>query len=113
MKTVLLVVTIFLLMSSVGVYASTIGETGQLPVDSPSSEPLNIGWTLNGGKADGVSVTWTPVAAAVYIIQATAGGVTGAITTPITSTDRRTDLVPIVGVRPGDVESVSVAIVEN
>ena len=43
MKTVLLVVTIFLLMSSVGAYAGTAAETGTLVVESPSSEPLTIG----------------------------------------------------------------------
>ncbi len=60
MKTVLLIVTTFLLMSSVGVYAVTVAETGPLPIESPNTGPLVIHWTLNGGEMDGVMVTWAP-----------------------------------------------------
>ena len=45
MKPVLLIVTILLLLSSVGAYAGTAGESGDLPVDSSSSGPMTIGCT--------------------------------------------------------------------
>ena len=117
MKTVLLLVTIFLLMSTVGVYAGAAINTGPDPVQSASSQPLIISWTFNGGLVDGVVVTWTPVAEAVYTIQATAGttsgGSTGIIITPLTSTSERTDVVPILGVKPEDLDVISVSIVES
>ena len=117
MKTVLLLVTIFLLMSTVGVYAGTVTNTGPDPVASASSEPLIIGWTFNGGLVDGVVITWTPVAEAVYTIQATAGttsgDATGTIITPLTSTSQRTDVVPILGVKPEELDVISVSIVES
>ena len=117
MKIVLFMLTILLLMSSVGAYAGTAGETGNLEVDSPSSEPLSIGWTLTDGNVAAVKVTWTPVAASVYTIQAQVGTplgiVTGILTTPLTSTSQRTDLVAIAGVKPEDLQTVNVAIVEN
>ena len=117
MKTVLLVVTIFLLMSSVGVYAGTVTNTGPTTVESASSEPLIIGWTFNGGLVDGVMVTWTPAAEAIYTIEATAGttsgDTTGSIITALTSTSQRTDVVPILGVKPADLETIAVSIVES
>ena len=117
MKTVLLLVSIFLVMSTVGVYAGTTTDTGSLTIESASSEPLIIGWTFNGGLVDGVVVTWTPVAEAVYTIQATAGttsgDTTGTILTPLTSTSQRTDVIPILGVKPEALDVVSVSIVES
>ena len=117
MKTVLLIVTTFLLMTSVGAYAGTAAETGLQEVESPSTGPLIIGWTLNGGELDGVTITWTPVAAGVYAIEATAGtasgDTTGNIITPLTSTLERTDWVPIAGVKPENLHTVNVVIVES
>ena len=117
MKTVLLVMATFLLMSSVGVYAGTIAETGPQGVSSPNTGPLVIGWTLNGGELDGVTVTWSPVVAGVYTIEATVGtsssDTTANIFTPLTSTAERTDFVPIAGVKPEDLHSVNVIIVES
>ena len=117
MKTVLLIFMAVLLMSSVGAYAGTAGETGMLEVESPSSEPLSIGWHLTDGNVAQVKVTWTPVAASVYTIHTQVGTplwiVTGILTTPLTTTSQRTDLVALPGVKPEDLNTVSVAIVEN
>ena len=78
---------------------------------------LTIAWTLNDGHVAEVKVTWTPVAAAVYTIEARAGTptgpVTGITTTPLTSTSQRTDLVAIAGVEPVDLDTIGVAIVDN
>ena len=117
MKPVLFIVTILLLLSSVGAYAGTAGGSGDLPVDSPSTGPMTIGWTLTDGDVAEVKVTWTPVAAAVYTIETRVGTplglVTGILTTPLTTTSQRTDLVAIEGVKPEHLDTINVVIVEN
>lgn len=113
MKTVLLSIVLLLLVSSVGAYAGTAGATSDQTVDSPNAGPLTIGWRLNGGKIDGVTVTWTPAAAALYTIGATTAGITGTITIPVTATGERTDVVPITAVDPLYIETVNVVIVES
>ena len=114
MKIVLLsIVALIMLMSTVGVYAGTIGSTGDEPVVSPNAGPLAIGWRLQDGKIDGVTVTWTPVAAAVYTIEAATAGITGTITIPVTAAAERTDVVPIAAVDPLYIETVNVVIVET
>ena len=112
MRTLLLIVTVFLLMSSVGVYASSVAETGPLPIESPSSEPLTIGFELNGGAINGITVTWTPIAVGDYKIEAMSGTVYGAVILPITSMDRRTDIIPITSIEAKDLETIEVAIAE-
>ena len=117
MKTVLLLVSIFLLMSTVGVYAGSATNIGPETVESASSQPLIISWTFNGGLVDGVIVTWTPVNEAIYTIEATAGtasgDTTGIIITPQTSTSQRTDVVPIIGIKPEELDVVRASIVES
>jgi len=112
MKTLFLIVTIFLLMSSVGVYAGAAAESGPLEVESPSTGPLIIGWSMNAGKVDAVIVTWTPAASGVYKIEAMSGNFYGAITTPVTTTAERTDVVPIDSIDAEKLDTVNVAIVE-
>ena len=113
MKTIVFVVTMFLLLTSVGAYAGSALDTGEQVIESPSTEPLTIGWELNGGFVDGISVTWTPRANGIYTIRAATGSVTGFLTMPVDSTLRRTDVVPIAGTSPEDLETVSVAITEG
>lgn len=113
MKIVLLGIVLIVLMSTVGAYAGTAGSTSDQIVDSPNAGPMTIGWRLNGGKIDGVTVTWTPVAAALYTIEATTAGITGTITIPVTATGERTDVVPITAVDPLYIETVNVVIVET
>lgn len=105
------IVALILLMSTVGAYAGATGGTGDQTVDSPNAGPLTIGWRLKDAKVDGVAVTWTPVAAALYTIQATTAGVTGTITIPVTAAAERTDVVPIPAVDPLYIETVNVVIV--
>ena len=112
MRTLLLIVTVFLLMSSVGVYASSVTDTGPLPVESPSSEPLTIGFDLQGGAINAITVTWTPVAAGEYKIEAMSGNLYGVVILPVTSTDQRTDIIPIDSIEAKDLDTIQVAIVE-
>ena len=112
MKTALLIISMFLLMSTVGAYAATTAETGEISIGSPSSEPLVIGFSINGGVIDAVKVTWTPVAEGIYKIEAMTGSGYGTITTPLASTTSRTDVVPIPEINAEDLESINVAILE-
>ena len=113
LRVMLLIVVSAVMMSTVGVYAGTADISGDQAVDSPSTEPLNIGWRLTTGLIDGVAVSWTPANASVYTIQATTAGVTGTIKVGPTGTSRRTDIVPISAVDAHDVATVNVAIVED
>ena len=117
MKVLLLIFAIIILGSTVGAYAGTATDTGELEVGPSNTGPLTIGWTLTGTVVDGVTVTWTPVAAGIYTIRATTGNAgetfSGTIITPMTSTYERTDVVPITGVDPKMVELVNVSIVES
>ena len=112
MRTILLFITVFLLMSSVGVYAGSVSDTGPLPVESPSSEPLTIGFDLNGGVINAITVTWTPVAVGEYKIEAMSNNVYGVLITPVTSTDQRTDIILIDSIEAKDLDTIQVAIGE-
>ena len=112
MRTILLFITVFLLMSSVGVYAGSVSDTGPLPVESPSSEPLTIGFDLNGGVINAITVTWTPVAIGDYKIEAMSNNLYGAVIMPVTSIDKRTDIIPINSVAAKDLDTIQVAIGE-
>ena len=102
----------FLLMSTVGVYASNNPDASPFQVDSPSSEQVTIGFSMNGGLVDAVTVTWTPVAGGLYKIEAMSGDVTGAIITPLVGITRRTDIVPIDAIKVEELFDVNVAIGE-
>ena len=112
MRTLLLIVTVFLLMSSVGVYASSVSDTGPLPVESPSSEPLTIGFDLNGGSINAITVTWTPVAVGEYKIEAMSNNVYGVLITPVTSTDQISNIILIDSIEAKDLDTIQVAIGE-
>ena len=99
-------------MSSVGVYAGSAAESGPLEVESPSTGPMTIGWSMNFGKVDAVAITWTPAASGVYKIEAMSGTFYGTITTPLTTTAERTDLVPIGSIDAEELDAINVAIVE-
>jgi hypothetical protein len=113
MKIVLLGIVLILVMSTVGAYAGVASATSDQTVDSPNTGPMTIGWRLEDGKVDGVTVTWTPAAAALYTIEATTAGITGTVTTLVTGTGERTDVVPITAVDPLYIETVNVIIVES
>ena len=112
MRTLLLIVTVFLLMSSVGVYASSVAETGPVPIESPSSEPLTIGFDLSGGAVNAVTVTWTPIGLGDFKIEAMSANVYGMVIMAVTSMDRRTDIIPIDSIEAKDLETIEVAIAE-
>ena len=112
MRTILLIITVFLLMSSVGVYAGNVAQTGPVPVESPSSGPLTIGFDLNRGAVSAITVTWTPVAVGDYKIEAMSANVYGMVILPVTSTDERTDIIPINSIDAKDLETIEVAIAE-
>ena len=113
-RTLLIAITVFALMSTVVAYAATSGTTEDQIVNSPTDELVTIGWNLAGhGQVDGVTVTWTPYAAAVYTIEATVGNNASSITTPLTDTSERTDIVPIARAGAEAINSVNVAILEN
>ena len=113
LRVMLLIVATVVMVSTVGAYAATIDTTGDLTVNSASTEPLDIGWRLTAGLIDGVAVSWTPVNSAVYTIQATTGGITSSIQVGPTGTSRRTDIVPISPVDPYYLDTINVAIVED
>ena len=96
LRVLLLIVVSVVMMSTVGAYEATAETTGDLTVDSASTEPLEIGWRLTTGLIDGVAVSWTPVNSAVYTIQVTTGGITSTMQVGPTATARRTDIVPII-----------------
>lgn len=112
MRTLLLIVTVFLLMSSVGVYASSVSDTGPLPIESPSSEPLTIGFDLTGGSIHAITVTWTPIAIGDYKIEAMSNNVYGFVIMPVISMDQRTDIIPINAIEAKDLDTIQVAIGE-
>lgn len=113
-RTLLITMTVFALMSTVVAFSATSGSTEDQPVNSPTNEHVTIGWKFAGnGQADGVTVTWTPYAAAIYTIEATVGDNSSSITTPLTDTSERTDIVPIARTGAEVINSVNVAILEN
>ena len=113
LRVMFMIVVSLVLISTVGVYAGTSDASGDQTVVSASTEPLTIGWRLTTGLVDGVAISWTPANASVYTIWATTAGVTASIQVGPTGTSRRTDIVPIKPVDAHDVDTVSVAIVEN
>lgn len=107
------------LMATVGVYptglgASPLGGISQVTVSGPNAPAVSLAWSFTGGQITGVDVTWTPTAATTYTINVTAGGATGALTTPTTRAgSQRTDAVPLPAVQAGDMTTIRVAIVES
>ncbi len=77
-KMVALLVALFMMASTVSIYAASIsgtakklGGTGNVTVAVPSSNADLSGWTLSAsGTVSSVQVTWTPAAAGNYSIQA-------------------------------------------
>ena len=81
MRTLLMVLMIAGLMSTVGVYAAslgsssstTIGGTGDLTVSAPTSSGVVVKWTTDtNGDVTGADVTWTPITSLVYTLRVTA-----------------------------------------
>ena len=81
MRTLLMVLMIAGLMSTVGVYAAslgssstgTIGGTGDLSVSAPTSAGVTVAWTTDtNGDVTGADVTWTPAVSLIYTIRVTA-----------------------------------------
>ena len=112
MRTFLLFITVFLLMSSVGVYATNVADTGPIPAESPTREPISIGVELNGTEVKAITVTWIPAAIGDYKIEAMSGKLYGVLLLPVTSMDERTDIILIDSIDVNDLEPIEVAITE-
>ena len=111
MKSILIIVAAFLVMSTVGAYAGTSGGT-EGPLSS-SSRPTTISWSLNRGEVDSIIVTWTPVEEGTYRIKASVVGVTETTKIYASTTTIRTDVLPIAGVPVEDLGALNVAIVKS
>ena len=118
MRTLLMVLMIAGLMSTVGVYAASLGTptlkttggTGSTAVSAPITGTATVVWTLTGTSITGADVTWTPTAASVYKIVVKAGATTGTFTTPTTGTISRTDSVVLSSTDPAAVSTAEVVI---
>ena len=80
MRTILMVLMIAGLMSTVGVYAAslgssttgTVGGTGSVTVSAPTSGGVTVAWTTDGnGDVTGADVTWTPAVSKIYTLRVT------------------------------------------
>ena len=121
MRTILMVLMIAGLMSTVGVYAAslgtptleTMGGTTATTVNSPVTGSVALTWNYTGDAVTGVDVAWTSTYAKVYNITVTAGGTTGTFTTPTTvAAGGRTDTVPMASTEVIDITTAKVIIAE-
>ena len=110
MRTILLFVTVFLLMSSVGIYASNVADEDLFSSESSSQQPYTIGYNLEDTEVTGITVTWVPVAVGDYKIEATTGDSHGVSLLTIYSMDERTDIIPIDSIEVKDLKPIEVAI---
>lgn len=123
MRTLLMVFMIAGMMSTVGVYAAslggtptikTVGGTGSTTVSGPTSSAVTLDWNFTGSNVTGVDVTWTPDGATTYNINVTAGGTTGTLTTGTTvASTQRTDTVTMASTAPDAITTAEVVISEN
>ena len=123
MRTLLMVFMIAGMMSTVGVYAASlggaptikkVGGTGSSTVSGPTASAITLDWNFTGSNVTGVDVTWTPDAATTYDITVTAGGNTGTLTTPTTvASTQRTDTVTIASTGPDAITTAEVTVKEN
>lgn len=110
MRPILLFVTVFFLMSSVGVYASNVTNKDIFSSELSSHQPHTIGFDLEGTEVTGITVTWNPSALGDYKIETTSGGSYGVFLLTVYSMDERTDVVPIDSIEVTDLKPVEVAI---
>ena len=119
MRTILMVLMIAGLMSTVGVYAASlgtptidrIGGTTSQTVNAPNTGSVTLTWNFTGSQVTGVDVAWTTVDARVHTIKVTAGGTTGSFTTPSTgAAEGRVDTVPLSATDAVDITSATVVI---
>ena len=126
MRTLLMVLMIAGLMSTVGVYAASlggaptitaVGGTGTVTVNGPTSGATTVAlsWNFTGGQVTGVDVTWTPDLAKTYDISVTAGGnTTNAYTSPTAVADTlQTDTLTIAATEADAIVDAKVVITEN
>ena len=121
MRTILMVLMIAGLMSTVGVYAaslgtptvSVLGGTGSETVSAPNTGTTSVKWTFTGSAVTGADVTWTPTEAKVYKITVTAGATTGNFTTPTTTASaERTDSVTLASTEASAISTAKITIAE-
>ena len=128
MRTILMVLMIAGLMSTVGVYAASLGSsttgkvggTGDVAVTAPTSGGVSVAWTTDGnGDVTGADVTWTPAVSLVYTIRVTAkDGVPAALNSgtltlgAVSGTTERTDSITLAATSPDLIANAEVSIYE-
>ena len=129
MRTLLMVLMIAGLMSTVGVYAAslgssstkTLGATGSVTVGAPTSSGVTIAWTFDSnGDVTGADVTWDPAVSKIYTIRVTTKNSvpsvlsTGTMTlSAVSGTDPRTDSVSLSATAASAIATAEVVISEG
>lgn len=128
MRTILMVLMIAGLMSTVGVYAATLGSsttgtvggTGSVTVSAPTSTGVTVAWTTDGnGDVTGADVTWDPAVSLIYTIRVTTKNSVPAVLSSGTLTlasvsgiDPRTDSITLSPTAASDIATAEVIIYE-